>query len=813
MLSFRNTVFALCLASAPTALLSQQRSAPATEGMVLFVCEHGTVKSLLAKLLFEEYAAQVGLPMRAESRGTAVDSVVPPWMRARLSASQLSLGGFSPRALAAQDLAGASYVVSFDLPAAVSAIARAPRARWDSLPPASQQFEASRDAIRARVHALVDSLNQARQARAQTIDPSIARLRISPTVRSFTVGDSLRLRVEALDTQGNVIPGARIRFVARGGAFQGSVDSLGVVRGGAPGTVPIAIVATTATGRPYTEKIEVRILTGPAARIVLAPLPTKLIAGQQLSLEASVLAASGDRRNDAVTWTSSDVAIVRVADGVLRALAPGSATITARAGAATATLATQVIAATGVTVEISPARTSARQGDVVRFDLDVRDARGQRITGLTPSWSFSPGNGAIDHDGAFVGNVPGKYLVTADLGALDAQAAVTLSDRDVRQTAQVVGRLQRSAFHTSEVWLHPDGKHLYLGTTLGGDRIYAIDVSDPEKPVITDSIMANARSMNDLMTTADGKWLVFTREGASDRRNGIVIASVADPAHPTPVAEFTDGVTAGVHSAFVYTQPRYGTHVYLTNSGTGSLNIIDINDPLHPKKVSEWRPRETRAGRALHDIDVKDGIAYVSYWSDGLVMLDVGNGIKGGTPDAPKLISNFRYSAEELYPGATADYGPGFISGTHTAWRHRNYVFIADEVFPPFAPTGAWDVSTIRAYGRLQVVDVSDIERPRSVAWYEPDWGGVHNVWVAGDSLYIGAYNAGFHVVDVSGELRGDLKAQGRTISELRPTDAVGVVPNGTMTWGVVVKDGLAYVNDMLSGLWIVRLKPKPVVQ
>ena len=102
------------------------------------------------------------------------------------------------------------------------------------------------------------------------------------------------------------------------------------------------------------------------------------------------------------------------------------------------------------------------------------------------------------------------------------------------------------------------------GTTLGGDRIYAIDVSDPAKPVITDSIMANSRSMNDLMTTEDGKWMVFTREGAADRKNGIVIASTADPAHPKAVSEFTDGVTAGVHSAFVYTQPKYGTHVYLS---------------------------------------------------------------------------------------------------------------------------------------------------------------------------------------------------------------------------------------------------------
>jgi hypothetical protein len=640
----------------------------------------------------------------------------------------------------------------------------------------------------------------------------ITRLSITPASRSVAVGDSLQLQVQALDAGGSVVRDATIRFTAQGGRFQAAVDSFGVVRGGAPGTVPIAILATAPGSRPYSERIEVRILPGAATRITLTPAVTKVLAGQRIHLDASVLTASGDERDDPVTWSSSNTAVLRVADGLVTGVAPGTATVTARAGQATASLTAQVIAATGVTVQVSPARVSARQGDVVRFVADVRDARGQRLNGLQPTWTFSPGQGSIDHEGAFVGDVPGKYLITADLGAQDAQAVVTLTDRDVRRSTTVVGRLPRSAFYTSEVWLHPDGKHAYLGTTIGGDRIYAIDVSDPAKPVITDSIVANSRSMNDLMTTADGKWMVFTREGAADRRNGIVIASTADPAHPKPVADFTDGVTAGVHSAFVYTQPRYGTHVYLTNSGTGSLNIIDINDPLKPRRVSEWRPKEISAGRALHDIDVKDGIAYVSYWSDGLVILDVGNGMKGGTPSSPTLISNYRYNAEQLYPGARADYGPGFISGTHTAWRHKNYVFIADEVFPPYAPTGTWDIANIRAYGRLQVVDVTDIERPRPVAWYEPEFGGVHNVWAAGDTLYIGAYNAGFHVLDISGELRGDLKAQGRTIAEMRPSDVTGVVPNGVMTWGVVVRDGLAYVNDMISGLWIVRLRPRTVV-
>jgi hypothetical protein len=645
--------------------------------------------------------------------------------------------------------------------------------------------------------------------------PAVERLRITPAVRTVTVGDSLRLVVQPLDGRGNVVPGAVVRFNAQGGRFQGAVDSLGWVRAGSPGTVPIAITAMVPGGRPIVEKVEVRITAGPATRVVIAPRVTKMLAGQRIRLSAAALAATGDAREDNISWTSSNAAVVRVADGVVTAVAPGAATITARAASGTnaeTRIPLQVVPAAGVSATITPDKASARQGDVVRFAVTVKDARGQTITGLTPTWTFAPGQGSIDDEGAFVGNVPGTYTVTAALGPQTLDASVTLSARDVRRTSSVVGRLPRNAFYTSEIWMHPDGKHIYLGTTLGGDRIYAIDVSDPSRPVITDSIVANSRSMNDVMTTEDGKWMVFTREGAADRKNGIVIASTADPAHPKPVSEFTDGVTAGVHSAFVHTQPKYGTHVYLTNSGTGSFDIIDINDPLKPKRVADWRPRETRAGRSLHDVDVKDGIAYVSYWSDGLVILDVGNGMKGGTPASPKLISNYRYNAEALYPGATADYGPGFISGTHTAWRHKNYVFIADEVFPPFAPSGTWDVSSIRAYGRLQVIDVTDIERPKSVAWYEPEFGGVHNVWAAGDTLYVGAYNGGFHAFDVSGELRGDLKAQGRTIVEMLPSDTTGVVPNKTMTWGVVVKNGLAYVNDMITGLWVVKIDPRRVV-
>ena len=80
------------------------------------------------------------------------------------------------------------------------------------------------------------------------------------------------------------------------------------------------------------------------------------------------------------------------------------------------------------------------------------------------------------------------------------------------------------------------------------------------------------------------------------------------------------------------------------------------------------------------------------------------------------------------------------------------------------------------------------------------------------DGEYIGAYDAGFHVFDISGELRGDLREQGREMASLNTADMNGNTKNAAFTWGVVVnpKDGLAYVNDFNNGLWIVRVNPKP---
>ncbi len=657
------------------------------------------------------------------------------------------------------------------------------------------------------MHALPFALLFLAQQSALPQANPISRVVISPAARTVRAGDTVQFSAQAYDASGAVLPNAKIRF---GGGGSGAIDTTGKVVASAIGKMPIVAVATVPGSKPVVERREIEIIPAPAARVDIRIAPTKLVVGQQARVEAVGYSRANDRAVDPIQWTSSAPRIVRVEDGLITAVAAGRATLTAAAGTAKATVTVQVIPNTITSLTIAPARPKVRTGDVVKFTARTRSSSGD-VSGLTPTWAMQ-GNGVIDAEGTFVAYDPGPIVVTATLGNRSASTIVEVEERDIRRPVSIVGRLPRTEFTTAEVWIHPNGKVAYLGTHGGGDRVYTIDISNPATPTVVDSVVMNTRLVNDVMTDKAGTVLIMTREGAADRKNGIVIASLEDPLRPKIISEFTEGVTAGVHSAFVYTQPNHGTHIYLTNDGTGAVHIIDINDPKNPKEVAQWRTtNRPDAGRYVHDIDVQDGLLYASYWDDGLVILDIGKGLKGGSPSNPQIVTQFKYNLDSLYRQVEAESGPGFTRGTHTAWRHRNYVFIADEVYRASQVKGAKDESADRMYGTLQVIDVSDIEAPKSVAWYTPENGGVHNVWVSGDTLYMGAYDGGFRVFDVSGELKGDLRAQGREIAFVSTADMQGKIQNQTMTWGVVVNpaDGLAYVNDFYNGLWIVRVEPR----
>lgn len=146
------------LASAVSLLVAcgGRPSAPAREGRVLFVCEHGSAKSVIAAALFNARATARKLPLRAESRGVEPDPTLMPAAVTGLRADGLVPGQATPVPIGRADVQRASLIVAFDpLPPDLAAGARV--VVWN-VPPVSVDYAASRDAMLSRIDALLDEL-------------------------------------------------------------------------------------------------------------------------------------------------------------------------------------------------------------------------------------------------------------------------------------------------------------------------------------------------------------------------------------------------------------------------------------------------------------------------------------------------------------------------------------------------------------------------------------------------------------------------------------------------------------------------------
>jgi hypothetical protein len=621
-------------------------------------------------------------------------------------------------------------------------------------------------------------------------EPKVGTVEIGPAVSEAEVGQKKKFTVTAKDEAGKPVEIKSPFWVALpvDSAF---ADETGTVTFVQPGEIKVIAVVG---GKPAFAKVNVK----PArlARIDVDPVSRPVMVGGSLKLNATPRAANGDPRSDvALTWTSDTptVAIVDAA-GFVIGVAPGKATLRASGEGANNTVTVEVVPNPVTTLSIEPKTTTARTGDVVRFTAQGKDSSGGQVQNPSVRWAVSGDGAFIEADGGFVAERPGSYVITAASGNQMAVATVVVAPRNVQRELTLVGRAPLTD-QSAEQWIF--GNYAYVSTI--SDKLLVYDISDPAKPKLTDTLKVDAHTINDVSVSADGKVGVITREGASSRKNGIVFLDTTDPAHPKIVSEYTETVTGGVHSAFIDSH-----YVYLTDDSTGSLRVIDFANVKAPKEVARWQvesPLVTtggiQGGRYVHDVQVKDGLAYLAYWRDGLVILDVGNGIKGGSPEKPQFVSQLRFNYYELY-------GNGWLSGAHAVYRYKNYLFVGDEVFPEMFDIAGKKRIPVR--GVVHVVDVSDITHPRKVAEYAVPEAGAHNVWVENDILYMGYYNGGARVLDVSGELRGDLYRQGREIARHWTGSEDGLRANSPFAWGAQTHNGLVFFNDINSGIWIMKL-------
>lgn len=130
---------------------------------VVFVCQHGYAKSLVASRYFERLAEQRGLLVRGIARGTTPSESVPESLSTSLRSDGFDVSGFKPQAIEQSELAGADYVVAFgnDLPESSGAI----RMDWGEVSALSENYPKARDEIVAHLEALLDQIEERARSR------------------------------------------------------------------------------------------------------------------------------------------------------------------------------------------------------------------------------------------------------------------------------------------------------------------------------------------------------------------------------------------------------------------------------------------------------------------------------------------------------------------------------------------------------------------------------------------------------------------------------------------------------------------------
>ncbi|MCA8978287.1 MAG: hypothetical protein KDC98_26400 [Planctomycetes bacterium] len=623
-------------------------------------------------------------------------------------------------------------------------------------------------------------------------------VRVTPAEVTLPIGQTVRLQAEALDVGGRPIAAEMLFLSLARRSVSASSD--GELKALLPGRFEVIVRAMLETGRGPEARVIVTVPQPDPARIAFDQAPAELYVGTGVRVTAVVTDDNGVPRADLpVTLASSDDAVFAVDPfGNLSARRPGTADLVATGGGLEQRHHVEVLENPVTRLELAASSDRARTGDVVHFTAALTNGRDEAVDGVPVLFTFvatpddhlgNAATGQIEQDGRFVAEAPGLYTIVATCGQASDRLTIRCDERITdKQKLVKVGHGAVLDVHTSDLWVWEgsDGRDYAVTGTWGanGDAIFW-DVTDPSRIEQIAVVTVDARTVNDVKVSADGRLCIISREGASNRKNGIVAFDVSDPRKPERLSEYDDELTGGVHNLFLDKG-----YAYALSAGR-RYDILDIRDPRAPLRVGSYQVFEP--GASIHDVWVEDGIAYSSNWRYGLHLVDVGNGIKGGSPSNPVLIGNYAYPSgwnHAAFPWRSKDTG-------------RFYVVAGDEAFPHGLFTK--DHPTY-ARGWIHFVDFTDLEHPREVARYQVPEAGTHNLWIEGNTMYVAYYNGGVRVVDISGELMGDLYRQGRELGWFLPTHPKGVVPNAPMVWGPQPHKGTIFFSDWNSGLWAVKL-------
>jgi arsenate reductase len=155
----RNWTRAIIFSIGASAGLDACRNAPADKPReVVFVCEHGAAKSVIAAAYFNQLATERGLAVRAIARGADPQANPSTKTMEGLKADGMTAIPEAPQPLKAGDVRSASEIVTFDCEEPTMKALSAMGTCWNDVPALADGYAGTRDGIRTHVARLVGDI-------------------------------------------------------------------------------------------------------------------------------------------------------------------------------------------------------------------------------------------------------------------------------------------------------------------------------------------------------------------------------------------------------------------------------------------------------------------------------------------------------------------------------------------------------------------------------------------------------------------------------------------------------------------------------
>ena len=658
-----------------------------------------------------------------------------------------------------------------------------------------------------------------------------------PPELQIRLGESKKVTIKLLDKQQNLVKSSFSMYSAHDPGIGPTPDWPGTSLSISPRVSDETGKATVSIepNRSGTLKLKVRGANGATGEMIvvvpkpavkkidISAIPPKVYVGTFVPLKFKIIDASNNERDDVeLSISSSDDKKGRVdIFNTFEAKKTGTVKVSVKAEKISETFKIKIVSNPVRQISMDFQQTEIRTGDVLHINAKALAGNGSLIKDAPLDYAYFgkagygeyglPASAYISEDGRFVAETPGLYTLVVSSGSYSSQKKVNVVSRNVKKEVRLVGHGLISNVKSGDLWVWPGvGKHsgkdfAATGSIFGDGEAYFCDVTDPANMKIIDTVKVDARNVNDVKVSEDGRTGVITREGASNRKNGFVILDVSDPFNVKILSTFNDDMTGGVHNTFIYKN-----HVYAVNNGR-KYDIINIEDPKNPFRVGAFELNT--AGHAIHDVWIENGIAYSSNWRDGIVAVDI-----GGSTSNEKESSDIGFNPLLLKAGNGSPSNPvqlasfpDFKGRNHSAFPFSSqstgnfYIVMGDEIFPN-GLENLINNKPSQPRGGFHFINFSDPENPIEDAAYIVPEAGSHNQWVYGDVLLAAFYQGGIRILDISGELLGDLYKQDREIAYFLPQHRDGIIPNAPMVWGAQPYKDYIFLSDMNSGLYCIEV-------